>query len=243
MDKLSLNWYLKKVEADASTKLKYRKRYEEVQGKIAARWYYINSIDHIVVHITIPSEKVNVNYDVLVEFPFGKESATFRNFKNSSIKVYSNCPSFVYMNARLFDKKGFLIPWTKILYDKATFETKEATEGEPVKEYDVRYEKSLYFAALYLDSFNAIQILTFMREAVKIPRPDAIIQYLRSPDKAMFDRVVQGVKEKEKKKQAVKKATNVSNDLGKIVNAKAVTKVSHTASTSKVGSSKKIKHI
>ena len=82
-----------------------------------------------------------------------------------------------------------------------------------------------------------------MREAVKIPRPDAIVQYLRSPDKAMFDRVVQGVKEKEKKKQVVKKASRVSDDLGKVVNAKAVTKVAHTGSTSRVGSSKKIKHI
>ena len=239
MDKLSLNQYLKKVEVDATTKLKYRKRYEEVQGKISVRWYYVNSIDHIVAHITIPSEKVSVKYDVLVEFPFGKEAATFRNFKNSSIKVYSNCPSFVYMNARLFDKKGFLIPWTKSLYDKATFETKEPAEGEPVKEYDVRYEKSVYFAALYLDSFNAIQILTFMREAVKIPRPDAILQYLRSPDKAMYDRAVQGEKDK-RKKQFIKKVTG---DLGKIVNAKAITKVAHTGSTSKVGSSKKIKHI
>lgn len=242
MDKLSLYQYLKKVEVDSSTKLKYRKRYEEVQGKITSRWYYVNSIDHIVVHILIPSEKVNVNYDVLVEFPFGKNSATYKNFRNSSIKVYSNCPSFVYMNARLFDQRGYLIPWTKVLYDKATFETKEPKEGESPKEYDVRYEKSLYFAALYLDAFNAVQILTYMREAVKIPRVDAILQYLRSPDKAMFDRVVQGEKDK-RKKQFVKQ---IKGDLGRIVNAKAVTnvsKVSRTGSASKVSSSKKIKHI
>ena len=69
--------------------------------------------------------------------------------------------------------------------------------------------------------------------------PDAILQYLRSPDKAMFDRVVQGEKDK-RKKQFVKQ---IRGDLGKIVNAKAVTNVSHTGSVSKVKTSKKIKHI
>ena len=81
-----------------------------------------------------------------------------------------------------------------------------------------------------------------MREAVKIPRVDAILQYLRSPDKAMFDRVAQGEKDK-RKKQIVKQIKSITGDLGKILNAKAVTNVSKVSKTGKVNSSKKIKHI
>lgn len=237
MDKLTLSIYLRKVEADQKTKDTYRQRYKEVRDKIVSRWFSITSLNHMVVYLKIPSEKVNVNYDVLIEFPFGKNSGTYRGFRNSNIKVYSNCPSFVYINARVFDRKGFLIPWTKQLYDAKTLEPPPKDKMEEELKKDVKYEKSLYFAALYLDELNAIQVLTEINESVQIPTPSSIYNFMKSPEQVLRSRNRKEEKAKKKEQVARKKQTTASKDKP---NTKAVGKVSSIKSVSR---SNKIKHI
>lgn len=239
MDKLTLSLYLRKVEADQKTKDTYRQRYQEVRDKIRSRWFSITSIGHMVVYLKIPSEKVDVNYDVLIEFPFGKNSGTYRGFRNSNIKVYSNCPSFVYINARVFDRKGFLIPWTKQLYDAKTFEPPPKEKMEEELKKDVKYEKSLYFAALYLDELNAIQVLTEMSESVQLPTPAAISQIMKSPDQVLRTRNRKEEKAKKKDKGKPDKQMMTAEKNNK-PNSKAVGKV---ASIKSVSRSNKVKHI
>ena len=243
MDKLSLNGYMKEVKADAKTKEEYRKRYEEVRDKIATRWFTVKATNRIVVHLRIPSEKVKMNYDVLVEFQFGRANGSFKNFRTDDIRVYSNCPSFVFMNARVFDRKGFLIPWAKQLYDKATLEppADKAKKEEELKK-DVKYEKSLYFTALYLTELNPIQVLTEIRESTNVPRVEAIVQYMRSPEKAMQVRTKRSEKDKKKRQgHSDKKETVVTTKDGSISTDK--NKVARVQRVSKVGSVNKVKHI
>lgn len=241
MDKLSLNGYMKEVKASATTKEEYRKRYEEVRDKIATRWFTVKATNRIVVHLRIPSEKVKMSYDVLVEFQFGRNNGSYKTFRTDDIRVYSNCPSFVYMNARVFDRKGFLIPWAKQLYEKATLEP--PTEKDKLEEdlkKDVKYEKSLYFTALYFNDLNPIQVLTEIRESTNVPRVEAIVQYMRSPEKAMQVRTKKSEKDR-KKGLSNKKETVVTAKDGSL--SKDKNKISKVNKVSKVGSINKVKHI
>lgn len=237
MDKLTLSQYLRKVEVDQKTKDNYRQRYQEVRDKITSRWFTISSLNHMVVYLRIPSEKVNVFYDVLIEFPFGKNSGTYRGFRNSNIKVYSNCPSFVFINARVFDRKGFLIPWTKHLYDAKTFEPPPPEKMEEELKKDVKYEKSLYFAALYLDELDAIQVLTEIQESVQVPTPPSIVQIMKSPEQVLRSRTRK--EEKQKKKEQIKRdklsdTTIKANGKGKVGKVSTIKSISR---------SKKVRHI
>lgn len=244
MDKLTLSLYLRKVEATDETKAKYRQRYKEVQGKIVSRWYYVKATHKIVAQVKIPSEKTSMMYDVLIEFPFGKSDGTYRDFRNDEIRVFSNCPSFVYMNARVFERKGFLINWAKDLYNKETLAPPPKDKEEEELTKDVKYEKSLYFAAIYLCSLNAIQVLKFIHDAMTMPNNDIIIKFIRSSDWAMEKRGKEyqaELKKKEKIRAADKGSVKVSGKDKPLISH--IKKVSHTSKTSKVNRSKKIKHI
>ena len=248
MNKLSLNLYLQKVEADADTKDKYRKRFEEVQGKILSRWYFVKATKRIVVQIKIPSEKANLMYDVLIEFPFGKSDGSYKNFRNSEIRVFSNCPSFVYMNARVFERKGFLITWAKDLYNKETLAPPPDDKKEEELQKDVRYEKSLYFAALYLDKFNAIQILTFLNNADAMPNNENIVRFIKTSDWAMEKRG-KAYQAELKKKEVQRAVKNIiphhkgSLSVKKISSVKVSGKSSHISKISSQARSSRIKHI
>ena len=243
MDKLTLNSYLRKVEASDSTKDKYRKRFAEVEKKIISRWYQIQSTDRICVHVKIPSEKTNLMYDVLIEFPFNISSGSYRDFRNSEIKVFSNCPSFVFMNARVFERKHFLLSWAKDLYNKDTLAPPPEDKKEEELNKDVVYEKSLYFAALHLDKLNPVEMLTLLTDATKMPNPDSIIKYIRNTDWAM-ERRGQLYKREREKKDFKKKVQSITNG-----GIKSVSKIQHTKGigrSNKVGKktkSKKIKYI
>lgn len=240
MDKLTLNGYLKKVEADAKTKDNYRERYGEVRDKIATRWFNVRATNRIVVYLKIPSEHVSMNYDVLVEFEFGRNNGSYKKFMTDDIRVFSNCPSFVFMNARVFDRKGFLIPWAKKLYDKATLEEPiDKAKQEEDKKKDVRYEKSLYFTALYFESLNPIEVLSEIKGATNVPRVESIVQYMKSPEKTMQVRTKKSEKQKSRTRTVIASKKKGIEE----VNKSNVHKVSKINKVTSVSSVKKIKHI
>lgn len=244
LNKLTLSLYLRKVEVDDQTKAKYRKRFEEVQDKIIARWYYVKATSRIVAQIKIPSEKTNMMYDVLIEFPFGKSDASYRDFRNSEIKVFSNCPSFVFMNARVFERKGFLINWAKDLYNKETLSPPPEDKKEEELEKDVKYEKSLYFAALYLDRFNAIEILTFLKNANAMPNNDNIVKFIKSSDWTMEKRGKAYYGElKRKENKAFRSLIPSLSRPSKVKNINHTTKGGHISKISASKRSSRIKHI
>ena len=118
MNEFTLKNYLNNPEADAKLLSSYKKRYSAIKAKITSKWFIDKNTNQIVVVIKIPSEKTNnFYYDVIFEFKGSSPNDTSRKFKTLPIRVYSNCPSFVYSNVTFFKQKGWLIDWATSLYD------------------------------------------------------------------------------------------------------------------------------
>lgn len=153
----------------------YRERYDALRSDASKPFKYdiytMTPGNRIVVHIKEPSETVNnFYYDVLFEISADKSAA---NFGDCDIKIFSNCPSFVYTVAYVFahwnpdtgkverGNKGLLIDSLKGKLPKERMlipgiERKLGTE--PIRKAPVvrnpmgipMFDKSVYFAAFYL---------------------------------------------------------------------------------------------
>ena len=237
MDKFTLSNYLNTVEADPKIKNNYKTRYAKVKGKITCKWFEIRNTNTLVLVLKIPSEKNPfMAYDVIMELESASPSDTAKKIKSSEIKVYSNCPSFVFMNARLFEKKGFLVSWAKSLYDEATFAEDDSTqEDEKVngkkEATDVRYEKSLYYAALYIHDMSDIEILTAASHAIRVSGYAAILLRVKSANR-VFKRRTEYAKRHPVSKD--KKKSNTKTMTHKVKSVNAVKSIKGSSGTSKV---------
>lgn len=126
MDEFTLKNYLNNPEANSKALANYKKRYATISKKITSCWYIEKSSNAIIAVIKIPSEKTNnIYYDVIFEFKGSNPNDTSRKLKMLPIRVFSNCPSFVYADANYFKQKGWLIDWAMSLYDPKAFPEEE----------------------------------------------------------------------------------------------------------------------
>lgn len=238
MDDFTLSNYLKNKEADPKKLSEYRTRYKTVKSKITSKWYIDKSTGCIVIAMKIPSEKANnYFYDVIFELKGTSANDTSRKLKMAPIRVYSNCPSFVYTNANLFKKKGWMIEWATSLYDpKALADPEKPKDKEKKQTNDsVVYEKSLFFAASYLHDLNPIAILTNVNAATVAVNTNQILLFVKGSQKALEHRQT-----KVKVDKGVKKAENL---VKKTVGMSNTPKVKSITKTIKSTKSSKIKHI
>lgn len=80
----------------------YRERYKSLckRAKFSHTIYTIMPGNRTLIHVKVPSETVeNFTYDVLLEF---KAAPDVVDFRDCDIKIFSNCPSFVYSYAYVF---------------------------------------------------------------------------------------------------------------------------------------------
>lgn len=101
---------------------------------------------HYLLHLIIPSESERENtYDVVIDFfdgdPFAK---TLDGYK---VRFFSNCPSFTYTYANVYDKEGMLIKEMKDKYEEEIFK-KQPKEKNPA--HIMNIDKSLFMALIYL---------------------------------------------------------------------------------------------
>lgn len=153
-------------------------------------------------HIRVPSENIeDMTYDVVIHI---KGSSIL--IKYNDFKVFSNCPSFVFTYAYVFNKNKMVIDFLKgqfddpVLFDKPEVRNPNRNMG---------YEKSIFYALNYLiDHFINLNTLDrfskkfVMKDLLKRVRDDQIIllQYNRNKKK-------QELKEKQKLKTAFKRTT------------------------------------
>lgn len=160
----------------------YRERYDQLiaSGKKFQHDAYTTTKGRVIVHIKVPSETIDGKffYDVLFELTAEKSAVDFRD---CNIKVFSNCPSFVYSVAYVFahwnpdddsgKKPGMMIdslrgklPRERMLIPG----TEKALGREPVHDKPVvrnpmgipLFDKSLYFAVFHmLDEMNFNQTM------------------------------------------------------------------------------------
>ena len=245
---LTIKSYMKILDASPDKRADYDKRYETIADQISAKWFSCNG--HIVSHILIPSEKTSkVSYDVLLEFTVGV-STTLKEFVNSRVSVFSNCPSFVFSNAKFCYEHGLGIGWPRTLLNQATLDAKkdeDINESSKEPQTSIKCEKSLYFAMKYLLGLNAIELFTALNGANKVHSPSAILMHIRNADKTMDKRQKAASSNSSSNKPKIKQNTHVSaneeNKMKKLSKTKVVNVVAKTKSSTANKKVKKVKHI
>lgn len=120
----------------------------------------------LVFHFELPSKSSKgIEYDVVLEFPYNESDFnTAKNIFNFPFKVYSNCPSFVYTYAYVFNQHGLLIDWLKSRYDHKTLRMAPATRN---KLGVIFYEHSIFNAVYYIFKNIGTPVSNLVKSAKK----------------------------------------------------------------------------
>ena len=214
-------------------------QYKALHGTLSVRWHKISE-RHLIAHVKVPSHSVErLYYDVLLEFDIDTIPKNQTVINNGNCRVFSNCPSFVYTYAHVFDENKNLISWCKKKYPKQIF-TKDPKTRNPSK--IINYERSLYFAIKFILSegrnykgkINLVQIKekTHSNLLDKIQSVDEVLEiYNRNKKKKSAN------EKKEDKKQKTSKPITKKEKKGVI---KTVITTKKTKQTNRVKKTKKI---
>lgn len=122
-------------------------QYQNLLSKITMTWYLFQD-KYYIAHVKIPSRTIEkLFYDVFIEIDKSSIPASSTIVNGGNARVFSNCPSFTFTYAKVFDDKGDLIPWTKEKYNAEVF------VNDPVKRNPMKissYERSIYFAIKFI---------------------------------------------------------------------------------------------
>lgn len=103
----------------------------------------------IYIHVKIPSESERENtYDVVIQFIASeKEVLNDINLNRYTFKVFSNCPSFTYTYAYVYNDYDMIIDFLKNKYSNVVLRDNPIVKnpGEIIN-----FEKSIYFACKYI---------------------------------------------------------------------------------------------
>lgn len=167
-----------------------------------------------ILYVKVPSSKYDLFYDVVFEIDKkGEDDKPLEriNLKKSKFKVYSNCPSFVFTYAFIFNNRELLIEGLKSKYSKDTLQKQPLQKNY----YQiVAMEKSLFFAISYI-LMQCSTLEEVSNKAVKgncfslIATPEGKLAEYRSLQKQESVN-----KTKDRKKEVRKEA------LGRVLNAK-----------------------
>jgi len=109
-------------------------------------------------YFKIPSENLDITYDVVLQFiPTEMKCLQSKNIDGYAINVFSNSLNFTFTYAYVYNQDGIICPALK---DKVS--KKALTEKPTIKNQNEIYgfEKSVYFALLYLKANNLNQKYT-----------------------------------------------------------------------------------
>ena len=183
-------------------------QYQELVSKITMAWYSFQD-EYYIAHVKIPSRSIDaLFYDVLIEVSKSSipESSTVINGGNA--RVFSNCPSFTFTYAKVFDDKGDLISWTKGKYNTEVF------VNDPVKRNPMKisnYERSIYFAIKFITTNGRNYKKRINLHIHKVESHMEILNLIKSSDE-----IIQEYQTKKKKQNTQKKSiVNSSKDSQK----------------------------
>lgn len=139
---------------DLTKDQKYRKMYETEGSKIKIASYCILEPSYYI-HLQIPSDSKKderYTYDVVLRFFTDKpELEKAPDLTQYYLQFFSNSPGFIYQYAVLYKNHGYLI---EELFDKLDPEFKDKLPEKTNKEMKLSYDKSIYFAMLYLSKYK-----------------------------------------------------------------------------------------
>lgn len=200
-------------------------QYMRMNSKFRINWYNVNDKSY-VAHVKIPSRSVdNLFYDVLIEFDMNSIPENTTTVDKGNAKVFSNCPSFTYTFANVFNKKGDLIPWCKSKYPSEIF-SKEPLQRNPYQMYN--YERSIYMAMCYVLSGQRNVVKAMANKSIKVKNYQKILNEVRTSTE-----VEEIYKQRQKQqKEATKAAENKTKDK-KQSSLKASSNIKHKPGVTK----------
>ena len=136
------------IAPNAVIKSDLMEQYYRLSSKMTCDWYR-PAKNTLVAHLTLPSRtKRGIHYDIVFEFDItGIDEASVTTMASVPCKVFSNCPSFSYTYANVFDGKKQLCRWLKDKYEKTIFK-KDPVVRNPNE--IIGYERSIFIAGLYI---------------------------------------------------------------------------------------------
>lgn len=181
--------------------------YNRIHEMIRCTWYAMDR-KYYIAHVKIPSKSVDkLYYDVLIEINVESIPQGSSTINGGIARVFSNCPSFTYTYAHVFNRKGDLIPWTKTKYNPKIFELEPGKRNPMGIE---NYEKSLYFAIKYITSngrnyknqinYRSLQVHLHGQILSKISHADDVLTYYKSKKKKENERKLLEKSNERKKK-------------------------------------------
>lgn len=220
MEKLTIRSYINNNTFDQKKKKEYIDRYNAISSKIHFKWFKMSDSQHLVMHFKIPSEKSKtLMYDTLIEFC--TSTNTPYSLKNCDIKVFSNCPSYVFMNARFASMNNLSIKWAESLFSKETLKPPEENSTKELPK-EIRIERGLFFAIYHVNQLNDIELMACAQKAYKVPNGETITTFIRNQDWVMekrgkvgaefkFDNLYKkfGIQKKKDSSTYVKKANKI----------------------------------
>lgn len=213
-------------------------QYMRMQNRLRISWY--NVIDKsYVAHIQIPSKSVdNLFYDILIEFDIDTIPENAFTVDKGNARIFSNCPSFTYTFANVFNKKGDLIPWCKSKYPLEIF-SKEPLQRNPYQMYN--YERSIYMAMCYVLSGQRNVIKAMSNKSIKITNYQKILNNVKTSTEIeeLYKQLKQQQKEttkatKNKTKENPRPSNNAKKPSGVTKKVKTTKKTKVTKKTNKI---------
>lgn len=165
--------------------------------------------------LKVPSETLEDFYfDVVIEaFPVSEGFKTDFSINNYNVRLFSNSPNFIFTYAYVYNKTDTLIEFLKEkISDRALEE--EPKVRNPIESYG--YEKSVYFALLYLKEKGLNVKSKADKESKKLDKKEILKEVLDS-DAMLKKYNIAKNKEKEQKKKTEKKKKVVSKTVNRKV--------------------------
>ena len=167
-------------------------------------------------HVIIPSEtKDDVSYDVVLRlYPEDNDIAKDKGIKRYVMQVFSNCPSFTYTYAYVFNDYNMLINILRNKYSNMVLKDNPIVRnpGEVIN-----FEKSIYYACKYITSHAGyIQKITLEPRVKNISKED-FIKLVRN-----IDVISAEINKSEARSKAIKKKQK--DDLFKLKSSKDYSK-------------------
>lgn len=214
----------------AEIKEKYKTEMESKEEDIKCRWYKVKD-KTLYCHIKLPSKSLSsLMYDVVFEFNLVGIEEYFDGKSIGSIpfKFFSNCPSFTYTYANVFDEYKLIINWLKNKYETEVFKyDPDIRNGYKI----ISYEKSMYISTLYiLDGRDRLDVTLSM--ATELRNTSEIYSLINTSDYIMATYKIEkkksddaNKKEKYNQPKEIKKSVDQSIDYR--------TKKTHTTNSTK----------
>ena len=199
---------IKLIKSDLDSR--YEKLLKDNKNKFKTEVY--RDGDEYFFHIIIPSESErNNDYDVVIQFYMGDTNLKYDNFLNRYyVRFFSNCPSFVFTYAYVYNQNDFLVNSLRHKYTDVVLEDNPVIRN-PAE--IINFEKSVYFAAKYIDSNRNFKNKMYLKSIEKQYDANKLNKQIRTSDKILLEIKKENKRLSEEKQKAADENKRKENRL------------------------------